>query len=106
MGSYGRCVSQRGHGKIVLGQERMVTWSNTEVPQSVRQAGATQRRGKEGLLEEDRRATPSSPWEPQLLSLPLAHPDLVKQVGSVPFLPSSHQGSSGTEAWEWGGELR
>lgn len=60
MGSYGRCVSQRGHGKIVLGQERMVTWSNTEVLQSVRQAVATQRRGKEGLLE-DRRATPSPP---------------------------------------------
>lgn len=29
-------VSQRGHGKIVLEQERMVTWPNPEGPQSVR----------------------------------------------------------------------
>lgn len=96
-----RCVGWRGHGKIILGQERVVTWSNTEGSQSVRNrlgqpggaAGKVSwKRTTEPLLQE---ALPA-----QLLSLPLAHPDLLGLRVSMFSLPSSDHVSSRAEAWE------
>lgn len=91
----------RGDGKIILGQEWMVTWSNTEGSQSVR-SRLGQPRGAAGKVSWKRTTEPllQEALPAQLLSLPLAYPDLLGLKISMLSLPSSDQVSSRAEAWE------